>query len=310
MMTFETSSAHFLQEMEMVKNCSPHTIRNYNIDLNAFKSFLLGCLKNSIDLSTIDRKAVRAFLAECYIQNQTKRTIARKVSTLRSFFKFAMAKKWITANPMEDLETPKLEKKIPPTISYAQVKTLLEQPDTTTLFGLRDRTMMELFYSSGLRVSELVGLNRLDFDSAELLIRIRGKGKKERIVPVTKSAGDWLLRYLNASERFEEVDGHAKECDHEAIFLNKHGERLTVRSVDRHFQSYLKASGLALHITPHSIRHAIATHWLENGMDMKTIQMLLGHSCLATTTIYAQVSKTLKKKVYDQAHPRAKLRLL
>jgi len=156
---------------------------------------------------------------------------------------------------------------------------------------------MELFYSSGLRVSELVGLNRTDFDPSNGMLHIRGKGKKERRIPITKNAAKWIGDYLNHPGRIQK--------DEAAIFLNKWGTRLTVRSVDRNFESYLLQSGLAATITPHTIRHTIATHWLEKGMDLKTIQLLLGHSSLATTTIYTQVSTKLKKEVYNKAHPSA-----
>lgn len=170
---------------------------------------------------------------------------------------------------------------------------------------MRDRTILELFYSSGLRVSELVALDRTDFDAASLLLKIRGKGKKERIVPITKNAATWISKYLAHSERHIVGDKHFPEIDHDAIFLNFLGTRLTTRSVDRNFKEYIKASGLAGKATPHTIRHTIATHWLENGMDLKTIQLILGHSALATTTIYTHVSSTLKKQAHKKAHPRA-----
>ena len=156
---------------------------------------------------------------------------------------------------------------------------------------------MELFYSSGLRLSELIGLNRRDFDAKNLVLNVFGKGKKQRQAPITETAADWIVRYLNHPER--------EEKDPQAIFLNKWGTRLTPRSVDRNFAGYLKASGLSDRVTPHTIRHTIATHWLENGMDLKTIQMLLGHTSLATTTIYTHVSPKLKRAVYDKTHPRA-----
>lgn len=297
----------FLEHLKAVKNASEHTIRNYQIDLQLFKNYLeKGSIsEDALKLEHIDKKAIREFLASLYEQNSQKRTLARRLATLRSFFKYACAWQNLSQNPVEDIENPKLEKKIPVSLTYAQVTKLLEQPDISTYLGFRDRCIMELFYSSGLRVSELVGLNRKDVDSDQLLIRVRGKGKKERIIPVTKNGADWITRYLQHIERHISCEGHREEQDNEAIFLNKEGTRLSPRSVDRNFEKYLKASGLAGTITPHTIRHTIATHWLENGMDLKTIQLLLGHRSLSTTTIYTQVSPQLKKKVYDAAHPRA-----
>lgn len=328
---FIATAYRFLEHLRVVKNASEHTIRNYSIDLNAFKSFIEKELHKNTDpkdypdkicfissyqdrwkgkdalisLDTITKQEIRAFLANLNSENKNKRTIVRRLSSLRTFFKYAMSQNLIQQNPTEDLETPKLEKKIPVSLSYDNVKKLFDQPDTTTYLGFRDRSIMELFYSSGLRVSELVGLNRNDIDASNLLIKLRGKGKKERVVPITKNAVEWINAYLGHAERHLDTDGHEAQVDSEAVFLNKRGTRLTLRSVDRNFRRYLLLSGLANNITPHTIRHTIATHWLENGMDLKTIQELLGHSSLATTTIYTQVSTSLKKKAYDKAHPRA-----
>tara|TARA_Y100000588_G_scaffold360931_1_gene421244 strand:- start:196 stop:894 length:699 start_codon:yes stop_codon:yes gene_type:complete len=231
--------------------------------------------------------------------------MVRRLSSLRTFFKFCIKQGWLETSPAEDIESPKLEKRIPHSMTYAELQTLFDQPDTSSYLGYRDRAIMELFYSSGLRVSELAALSREDFDPEQLLMKLRGKGKKERIVPITKNAADWIQSYLNHAERHLDTDEHLAECDARAIFLNKFGTRLTTRSIDRKFDKYLVSSGLAHKVTPHTIRHTIATHWLENGMDLKTIQVLLGHSCLATTTLYTQLSKSHKKEAYDQAHPRA-----
>ncbi|HNA61774.1 MAG TPA: tyrosine-type recombinase/integrase, partial [Rhabdochlamydiaceae bacterium] len=201
---------------------------------------------------------------------------------------------------------PKLEKKIPAPLSREEIDRLFQQPDIQTFLGFRDRCIMELFYSSGLRISELVALSRSDFDAQNHTLRVKGKGKKERVIPITKSAAVWITNYLNHPERVLDGESHFVQKDHDAIFLNKWGERITVRSVDRNFKLFLKQSGLSALATPHTIRHTIATHWLENGMDLKTIQTLLGHSSLATTTIYTQVSTNLKKDVYDKAHPLVK----
>ena len=305
---FTSTIQRFIEHLRVIKNASEHTIRNYAIDLNALKSYLEkenDNGKEEILLDKIDRKTIRGFLAYLSAQNQSKKTIVRRLSSMRTFFKFAYSQKIIPTNPTEDLESPKIEKKIPVSLSYEQVKRLLEVPQTTEYMGLRDRAIMELFYSSGLRVSELVALNREDFDPKNLLVKLKGKGKKERIIPITKNAAEWIQTYLQNPERHHQMGGHMAEVDQHAVFLNKWGTRLTTRSVDRNFDKYLTASGLAGKVTPHTIRHTIATHWLENGMDLKTIQVILGHTALSTTTIYTQVSKTLKKKVYDTAHPRA-----
>jgi len=305
-MSFNQYIHQFISHLEIVKNASVHTLRNYTIDLNSFHHFLAQDLKDSpIDIEKINRRSIRNFLAHLTASHQNKKTINRRLSALRSFFKYTFEHKLTTTNPTELLETPKIEKRLPASLSYEQVVHLLELPDTNTLLGLRDRAIMELFYSSGLRVSELVGLNRHDFDAQSLLIKIKGKGKKERLIPITQNAASWIQSYLNNPERYSEIDGHYAEVDEQAVFLNKWGKRLSPRSVDRNFESYLKQSGLAGHITPHTIRHTIATHWLEKGMDLKTIQVMLGHSSLAATTIYTQVSPSLKIKVYNETHPRA-----
>lgn len=318
----------FLEHLRAIKNASEHTIRNYCIDLNAFRAHLEKerqietplekitfdktlserCKDHDhlLDITSIDRLTIRHFISKMALEKQNKRTMGRRLSSLRSFFRYALNEKIITVNPMEDIEGPKLDKKVPHTLTYAQVQHIFELPDISTLLGYRDRVIMELFYSSGLRVSELVALNRSDVDAENLLIRLQGKGRKERVIPITRNAAQWITTYLQYPERYLEVNGHLPQKDGEAIFLNKLGTRLTSRSVDRTFDEYIRASGLAGKATPHTIRHTIATHWLENGMNLKTIQELLGHSSLATTTIYTQVSTQQKKKVFDEAHPRAK----
>jgi integrase/recombinase XerC len=302
----------FLEYLRVVKNASEHTIRNYNLDLETFFAYLKQqanlTSSNSearICLSQIDKRLIRGYLAQMGMNKANKRTILRRLSSLRSFFKFLNKEKLIDFNPLDEIESPKLEKTIPVSLSYEQIEQLFALPDITNYLGLRDRCVMELFYSSGLRISELVGLNRDDFDSENYSLRVMGKGKKQRVVPITRNAARWISDYLNHADRFIDNDMNKAQIDKMAIFLNKWGKRITVRSIDRKFEEYFKTSGLAGKITPHTIRHTIATHWLENGMDLKTIQTLLGHSSLATTTIYTQVSTRLKRETYDKAHPRA-----
>jgi integrase/recombinase XerC len=274
----------FLHYLEVVKNVSPHTLRAYTTDLTRFF--------DGKDPSNVTKRDVRSFLATL-----PKKSILRNLSALRSFYKYAIREKLVSESPLEDIESPKREKKLPVSITYEQVEHLLTQPDLDNYLGFRDRVIMELFYSSGLRLSELTGLNKRDFDRTGMYLNIFGKGKKQRQAPITENATKWLIQYLEHPSR--------EEKDQQAIFLNKWGTRLNPRSVDRNFAAYLKQSGLSERITPHTIRHTIATHWLEKGMDLKTIQLLLGHTSLATTTIYTHVSTKLKKEVYDKTHPRA-----
>lgn len=312
------------------KNASQHTIRNYAIDLNSLKEFLQRqwhptapfnelpakisyqeeyserncCYDHLISLDSVDRKTLRNFLADLHASHQQKKTVARRLCALRSFFCFAHSQKLIASNPTEELENPKADKKLPATLTANQVSCLLESIHPESYLESRNQAILELLYSSGLRVSELTQLNRSDIDFNDRTIKLKGKGRKERLVPITQKAAKLIQDYLNCPERDQEVDGHAAEVDKEAVFLNRFGTRLTSRSIDRLFEGYVKDLGFSGKVTPHTIRHSIATHWLENGMNLKTIQTLLGHSALATTTIYTQVSPSLKKKTHRRAHPR------
>ncbi len=303
---FIKSKESFLQNLRVVKQASVHTLRNYELDLVLFQKFAEEFSQDpSLGLKQVNKRIMRAYLADLHAKLAKKRTVLRRLSSLRSFFKYLVKEGIILESPLDEIESPKLEKSIPVFISYEHVERLFAQPDLTSYLGLRDRCIMELFYSSGLRMSELVNLNRQHVDLKNFKVRVMGKGRKERVLPITQSAGGWISRYLKHPDRFSDSKEHQAEKDKEAIFLNKWGERLTPRSIDRHFQEYLKGSGLVERITPHTIRHTIATHWLEKGMDLKTIQVLLGHTSLATTTIYTKVSSRLKKEVYEKAHPRA-----
>ena len=295
-MDFCEAAGRFLSHLEVVKGVSEHSLRGYRLDLTSFASFAKEGAP--LDLGAVSKRLIRRYLSHLYEEKASVRTVLRRLSALRSFYKYAMREKLVLENPLEEIDSPKKEKKLPVSITYSQVEHLFNQPDISDYLGFRDRVIMELFYSSGLRLSELAGLNRRDFDRKNRILNIFGKGKKQRQAPITETAADWLHRYLTHEERTEQ-DAHA-------IFLNKWGKRLSPRSIDRNFAAYLKSSGLSERITPHTIRHTIATHWLEKGMDLKTIQMLLGHTSLSTTTIYTHVSPHLKREVYDKTHPRAK----
>jgi integrase/recombinase XerC len=292
-MDFLQATEQFLEHLRLAKGASVHTLRGYRTDFRSFADFL-GKEK------LVNKHLIRRYLAKLYEEKSATKTVLRRLSSLRSFYRFAMREKLASENPLEEIDSPKKEKKLPVSLVYSQVELLLAQPDISSHLGFRDRAIMELFYSSGLRLSELVGLNRKDFDAKNFVLRVLGKGKKVRQVPITATAAQWINNYLAHPGRT------LIEEDPQAIFLNKWGTRLTSRSVDRQFAAYLQSSGLSERITPHTIRHTIATHWLEHGMDLKTIQLLLGHASLATTTIYTHVSPKLKREVYDKAHPRAK----
>ncbi|NGX50603.1 MAG: Tyrosine recombinase XerD [Chlamydiae bacterium] len=296
-MDLKESINHFLHYLEVAQGASPHTLRNYRLDLKGF----LGFAKQA----PIDKRMIRDYLAQLNERALSKRTVLRHLSALRSLFKYLMKKKIISENPVSEIGSPKLDKPLPKALSYSEVEALFNQPNIEELLGFRDRSILELFYSSGLRLSELAGLNRSDFSFTARSLKVSGKGKKQRIVPITKSVAIWIQDYLKHPKRHEEGKPYT-ERDKSAIFLNKWGERLSTRSIDRMFKGYLRSSGMAARITPHTIRHTIATHWLEKGMDLKTIQVLLGHSSLSTTTIYTRVSTRLKHEVYERSHPRAK----
>ncbi|SPN73204.1 Tyrosine recombinase XerC,site-specific tyrosine recombinase XerC,Site-specific recombinase XerD,tyrosine recombinase XerC,Phage integrase family [Chlamydia serpentis] len=310
-----TSIYSFLDYLRTIKSASSHTLRNYCLDLNGLKNFLEKCgnlpssppLKLTLDnrrvsplpLSLFTKEHVRIYVAKLIENGKSKRTIKRCLSSIKSFGHYCVLQRILTENPAETIQGPRLPKELPSPMTYNQVEILMATPDISKYHGLRDRCLMELFYSSGLRISEIVAINKWDLDFTTHLVRIKGKGKKERIVPITPHAIQWVHTYLNHPDRAP------LERDRQALFLNRFGTRISTRSIDRKFQEYLRSSGLSGHITPHTIRHTIATHWLESGMDLKTIQMLLGHSSLETTTVYTQVSIKLKKRTYQEAHPHA-----
>ncbi len=295
-MKFDQLVDFFLHYLTHVKGASPHTVRNYAIDLAHFQRVIP-------EIENVNKQGVRSYLAELARKGAARRSVVRKLSTLRSFFSFLLKEKLWEHNPMLEIDRPKVPKVLPTILTYEQVERLFGLPDSHSYFGLRDRALMELFYSSGLRLSELVGTNRVDFDPVQQTIRVMGKGKRERIVPMTATACAWLTKYLESKDRTLKGKKRKGEIDRQAIFLNRWGKRLSARSVDRLFKMYLCASGIVGCVTPHTIRHTIATHWLEKGMNLKIIQMLLGHKSLATTTIYTQVSPRLKREIYQKAHP-------
>ena len=282
----------FINYLKIEKNASAHTIINYAIDLRVFSSFL-----RETDISAVDRLALRRFLAELRSKNYAKRTIARKLASLRSFFKFLYREGHIRSNPITAIRSPKLDRKLPKFLDVGKVTKLILAPDVKTPAGLRDRAILETLYSCGIRVSELVGLDVDDVDFISGVIKVLGKGSKERMVPIGDQALGSIRKYTESRDK--------RASGRDAVFLNSRGGRLTDRSVRRVLDKYIHMCSMEEKISPHSLRHSFATHLLDRGADLRSVQELLGHMNLSTTQIYTHVTMERLKSVYDKAHPRA-----
>ena len=299
----------FIHYLSVEKNASPHTSRCYRRDLEGFEDFLKSSgmyltPMGDVEIEKVDRIAIRKYLSFLHRKNK-KSSIARKISTLRSFFKYLVREQVIPSNPAKSVSTPKVEKTLPITLTVDEAFRLMESPKSISEKSssegsrekvLRDRAILELLYSSGLRVSELVGLNSNQLDLDLGIVRVMGKGRKERIVPVGRKAIEVLKAY------FEER-GMLK--GDEPIFVNSLRGRLTARSVGRLIKKYTRHSGIFRKVSPHSLRHTFATHLLDAGADIREIQEMLGHSSLSTTQRYTHVSMGKLMEVYDKAHPRS-----
>ncbi|TAM40564.1 tyrosine recombinase XerC [bacterium] len=282
----------FIRYMEIEKNYSVHTILNYKLDLQDFNRFIAGT-----ELDKIDYLVLRKYLAVLKEKNLSSRSVGRRLSALRSFFRFLSREGYIKTNPILMLSSPKLDKHLPSFMTEEEVRKLIESAFAKTandLLGLRDRAILEVFYSSGLRISEVVGLNVDDVDPISGILKIRGKGKKERIVPVGEAALGAIRMYLSK-----------KKKETEAVFLNKNGRRITTRGVMDIVTKYLRLAGIKPGVSAHTFRHSFATHLLNRGADLRTVQELLGHANLSTTQIYTHLTTEKLKSVYDKAHPHA-----
>lgn len=283
----------FINYLKVEKNSSPHTVTNYGIDLKAFEAFL-----GEKDVTDIDHLVLRRYLAEMRAKSYAKRTVARKLASLRSFFRFLFREGYIKTNPITAVSTPKLDKKLPVVLDVNKVAKLVQSPPENNVSGLRDRAILETLYSGGIRVSELVGLDVDDVDFISEVIKVLGKGSKERMVPIGGPAVSAMRKYLDKR-------GEERVRDKDAVFLNRSGRRLTDRSVRRVVDKYVRLTSVAEHISPHSLRHSFATHLLDRGADLRSVQELLGHMNLSTTQIYTHVTMERLKSAYDKAHPRA-----
>jgi len=283
----------FIAYLQIEKNASPNTTTNYLIDLKEFD----GSVKEKA-LEKIGHTDIRLFLARMKERDLSKRSVARKMACLRSFFRFLCREGYVKSNPAAGLQTPKQERRLPIFLDEAKVARLIEAPDVSEVYGARDRAILETLYSSGLRVSELVGLNRESIDFISGVLKVLGKGKKERLSPIGDKALKAMRNYFDKKEGLDIKDKRA-------VFLNKSGKRMTDRAVRRVVDKYIKKTSLSEKISPHSLRHSFATHLLNRGADLRSVQELLGHANLSTTQIYTHVSTERLKAVYEKTHPRA-----
>lgn len=279
--------SQFIKYLKTERNYSPHTLSNYQRDLKY--------LAELVDVKKVDRAAAREYLLALEKRKFSRRSIARKLSSARSFFRFLSREKIIKQNPFENLLTPKLPKKLPNFLYPEEIKALFAAPELKKPKGLRDKAILELIYGTGVRVAEIIrtNLNDVDFDEGE--IKVLGKGSKERIVLFGSYAKRALLNYIK--------EGRKSKVP--ALFVNQRGGRLTARSVERMIVYCAKKAGIAKKVTPHTLRHSFATHLLSGGADLRMVQELLGHVSLSTTQVYTHITKERLKEVYDSAHPRA-----
>jgi integrase/recombinase XerC len=296
----------YINYLQYERNASPHTLRNYQSDLRQFRDFLSGGQPSArVDIRSIDALRIRAYLAHLYTEEKKKTSIARKLAAVRAFFKFLAREGRLEKSPASSVSTPKLDKTLPRIMTEEEMNDFLNEVGKAAQQGepmlRRDRSILELLYASGLRVSELVGLDLRSVNFGDAMVLVRGKGRKERIVPFGSKAKQALVEYLPVREKVlrEHKTGEA------ALFLNARGRRLTARSVDRLLKKYVRAMGPNVKVSPHSLRHAFASHLLTEGADLRAIQEMLGHKSLATTQKYTQVSIKQLMDVYDKTHPKA-----
>ena len=285
----------FTRYLEIEKNSSTHTVTNYKVDLRGFMDFLGGN-----DISNIDYLLLRRYLAHLKSVQYDKRSVARKLACLRSFFKFLCRDGYLKTNPAVGLSTPKLDKKLPFFLDVNQTSRVLDMPvDNSDAASLRDKAVLELLYSTGIRVGELVGLSINDVDFIGGVTKVKGKGKKERMIPVGDTALRAIKKYLDRRSSNELMRNKP------ALFLNKNGGRLSSGAVRQIVDKCIHTASLREKISPHTLRHSFATHLLDRGADLRSVQELLGHANLSTTQIYTHITTDRLKAVYDKAHPRA-----
>jgi integrase/recombinase XerD len=299
-MELSSAISSFLTHVRVEKGLAVNTWSAYKRDLAKFEDF---AKKRKLVLAKVTRDDLVDFLASLYRQKLESKTVARQLVTLRNFFRYAQIQEAIADDPAANLESPKIRKTLPGYLRLEEVEKLLEQPDATTALGLRDRAMLEVLYSTGLRVSELTGLRVTDLDTKVGCVRCVGKGDKERVVPVGRKALGMVERYLRDG-RPQIVRG-ARGGAGTFLFVNRRGGKLSRVGVWKILSNYGKQAGLRTALTPHMLRHSFATHLLERGADLRSVQLMLGHADISTTQIYTHVVEERLKQVYKAHHPRA-----
>lgn len=291
----------FLLYLKIEKDASYHTQRGYKADLTLINEFIKKITKGKIELGhpKVDTSIIRQYLSYLQKENYSRKSITRKLASLRAYFKFLYKKGYSKINPAKNMFTPKLTQKLPTFLYPKEVVELIEAPDEVIVLGLRDRAILEMLYSTGIRVSELEGMNLTDIDWTGEVVKVLGKGNKERFVPIGSYALVAIREYID--KRYNLL----KRTQSDALFLNGKGERLTSRGVRFIVNKYVRRMSISKHVSPHTLRHTFATHLLDAGADLRIVQELLGHASLATTQIYTHLTKERLKSVYDKAHPRA-----
>ena len=298
---------HFLEHLALNENASDHTVRAYESDLTQFLTFLAhhtGRKRLELVAADVSHLNIRVFLGDLQKRGNSRSSAARKLAALRTFARYLRREGVIEGDPASLVGTPKREQRLPAHLGEAEMSTLLDMPDTSQPLGRRDRAILELFYASGLRLSELVGVNIDDVNLSSRIVRVLGKGRKERLVPFNRTAEAALRAWLRDWEALARPTlGKKKKAD--PLFLNYQGGRLSTRSVDRVVRKYVAQCSTRFGISPHALRHSFATHLLQRGADLRAIQELLGHARLSTTQRYTHVNATQLLEAYRKSHPKA-----
>lgn len=300
-MSFATATQKFLNYLRIERNSSDLTVKSYADDLAHISEFFQEQTGSIPEPRFVEVGILRNYVSYLHECGYARTTVARRLACLRSFFRYCNREGICDNNPAKPLRTPRSGRKLPHFLTTDQISALLAAPPANSVAGIRDRAILETVYSAGLRVSELVGLNVADWDRPAGILRVMGKGRKERLAPV----GSFATKALDHWMSVRQPDARAKESQRSALFLNRFGRRLTTRSIGRMLETHILTAGLSDKTTPHTLRHSFATHLLDGGADLRSVQELLGHKSLTTTQIYTHVSTRRLRETYEKSHPHA-----